>query len=103
MRRSTTRRLYFNKELGWVDFNWRVLALAMDERTPFLERVKFVAIAASNLDEFVQKRIGGLQATGGGRCAPALRRRAHTCRAVALATLQATVQIHQPHDGALGE
>ena len=53
--------LYFNKELGWVDFNWRVLALAMDERTPLLERVKFVAITASNLDEFVQKRIGGLR------------------------------------------
>ena len=54
-------RLYFNKELSWVDFNWRVLALAMDARTPLLERVKFVAITASNLDEFVQKRIGGLR------------------------------------------
>jgi len=54
-------RLYFNKELSWIDFNWRVLALAMDERTPLLERVKFVAITASNLDEFVQKRIGGLR------------------------------------------
>ncbi len=53
--------LYFNKELSWVDFNWRVLALAMDERTPLLERVKFTAITASNLDEFVQKRIGGLR------------------------------------------
>ncbi len=53
--------LYFNKELSWVDFNWRVLALAMDERTPLMERVKFVAITASNLDEFVQKRIGGLR------------------------------------------
>ena len=54
-------QLYFNKELSWVDFNWRVLALAMDERTPLLERVKFVAITASNLDEFVQKRVGGLK------------------------------------------
>ena len=53
--------LYFNKELSWIDFNWRVLALAMDERTPLLERVKFVAITASNLDEFVQKRVGGLK------------------------------------------
>ncbi len=53
--------LYFNKELSWIDFNWRVLALAMDERTPLLERVKFVAITANNLDEFVQKRIGGLK------------------------------------------
>lgn len=53
--------LYLNKELSWIDFNWRVLALAMDERTPLLERVKFVAITASNLDEFVQKRAGGLR------------------------------------------
>ncbi len=53
--------LYFNKELSWIDFNWRVLALAMDARTPLLERVKFVAITANNLDEFVQKRVGGLK------------------------------------------
>ena len=53
--------LYFNRELGWIDFNWRVLHLAMDERTPLLERARFVAITASNLDEFVQKRIGGLK------------------------------------------
>jgi len=53
--------LYFNRELGWVDFNWRVLHLAQDERTPLLERVRFLAITASNLDEFVQKRVGGLK------------------------------------------
>ncbi len=53
--------LYFNQELSWIDFNWRVLALAMDERTPLLERVRFVAIAANNLDEFTEKRIGGLK------------------------------------------
>ena len=52
--------LYLNKELGWLDFNWRVLWLAMDTRVPLLERVKFIAITASNLDEFVQKRVGGL-------------------------------------------
>ncbi len=53
--------LFFNKELSWIDFNWRVLHLAMDERVPLLERVKFVAITASNLDEFTQKRVGGLK------------------------------------------
>jgi polyphosphate kinase len=53
--------LYFNQELSWIDFNWRVLALAMDERTPLLERVRFVAITANNLDEFTEKRIGGLK------------------------------------------
>ena len=60
-RRSRRSSLYFNKELSWIDFNWRVLAQAMDERKPLLERVKFVAITASNLDEFVQKRVGGLK------------------------------------------
>jgi polyphosphate kinase len=53
--------LYFNQELSWVDFNWRVLHLALDERTPLMERVRFVAITASNLDEFIQKRVGGLK------------------------------------------
>lgn len=53
--------LYFNQELSWLDFNWRVLHLALDERTPLLERVRFLAIAAANLDEFFQKRVGGLK------------------------------------------
>ncbi len=53
--------LYFNQELGWIDFNWRVLYQALDERNPLLERVRFVAITASNLDEFIQKRVGGLK------------------------------------------
>lgn len=53
--------LYLNQELGWLDFNWRVLYQAMDSRTPLLERVRFIAIAASNLDEFIQKRVGGLK------------------------------------------
>lgn len=53
--------LYFNRELGWLDFNWRVLHQARDPRVPLLERVRFLAIAASNLDEFFQKRVGGLK------------------------------------------
>ncbi|HET6569744.1 MAG TPA: polyphosphate kinase 1 [Rhodothermales bacterium] len=53
--------LYFNRELSWLDFNWRVLYQGMDERTPLLERVRFNAIAASNLDEFFRKRVGGLK------------------------------------------
>ncbi|MGK7370334.1 MAG: polyphosphate kinase 1 [Candidatus Halalkalibacterium sp. M3_1C_030] len=53
--------LYLNRELGWLDFNWRVLYQAMDIRTPLLERVRFIAITASNLDEFIQKRVGGLK------------------------------------------
>ncbi len=53
--------LYFNQELSWIDFNWRVLNLSLDKRAPLLERVKFIAITASNLDEFIQKRVGGLK------------------------------------------
>lgn len=53
--------LYFNRELSWLDFNWRVLYQAMDERHPLLERVRFLAITSSNLDEFFRKRVGGLQ------------------------------------------
>ncbi|HYE96617.1 MAG TPA: polyphosphate kinase 1 [Rubricoccaceae bacterium] len=52
--------LYFNRELSWLDFNWRVFAQALDERTPLLERVRFLAITANNLDEFYRKRVGGL-------------------------------------------
>ncbi len=53
--------LYLNRELTWLEFNRRVLREAQDERTPLLERIKFVAIVSSNLDEFFMKRIGGLK------------------------------------------
>jgi polyphosphate kinase len=52
---------YLNRELTWLGFNERVLHEAEDARTPLLERVKFLAIVGSNLDEFVMKRIGGLK------------------------------------------
>jgi len=53
--------LYLNRELTWLAFNRRVLHEAEDERTPILERLKFLAIVGSNLDEFVMKRLGGLK------------------------------------------
>ncbi len=60
-------RLYLNRELTWLAFNRRVLAEAEDERNPVLERVKFLSIFDSNLDEFFMKRIGGLkQQVGAG-------------------------------------
>lgn len=52
---------YLNRELTWLSFNQRVLHEAEDERTPLLERLKFLAIVSGNLDEFFMKRIGGLK------------------------------------------
>jgi polyphosphate kinase len=52
---------YLNRELTWLEFNRRVLHEAVDERTPILERLKFIAIVSANIDEFIMKRIGGLK------------------------------------------
>lgn len=52
---------YFNRELSWIEFNKRVLAEALDQRNPLLERVKFLAISASNQDEFFMIRVSGIK------------------------------------------
>jgi polyphosphate kinase len=57
----TLSDVWIDRDLGWLDFNARVLAEALDERTPLLERVKFLAIFTSNLDEFFMKRMAILR------------------------------------------
>ena len=57
----------FNRDLSWLEFNSRVLHQAVDERTPLLDRVRFLGIFTSNLDEFVMKRIGWLKRAAEGK------------------------------------
>ena len=57
---SDNPRLFLNRHLSWMQFNQRVLDEALDTHNPVLERVKFLAITASNLDEFVEVRVAGI-------------------------------------------
>ncbi len=58
---APVERSYLNRELSWIEFNRRVLDEARDPRNPLLERVKFLAIFASNLDEFFMIRVSGIK------------------------------------------
>ena len=56
-------KYYFNRELSWLEFNYRVLHEALDKRTLLLERIKFTAIFSSNLNEFLMIRMSQRQLT----------------------------------------
>jgi polyphosphate kinase len=66
-RRELIQSAWFDRDLGWLEFNRRVLHEAQDERTPLLERLKFLAIFSSNLDEFFMKRISVLRENTGDK------------------------------------
>src|SRR5512136_2723791 len=61
LRARMLQEAWFDRDLSWMEFNRRVLTQALDERTPLLERLKFLAIFTTNLDEFFMKRVGAMR------------------------------------------
>ncbi|MEB3100534.1 RNA degradosome polyphosphate kinase [Ferviditalea candida] len=60
-RHHVPKSIYINRDLSWIEFNYRVMEEARDLKTPLLERVKFLSIVSSNLDEFMSVRVAGVK------------------------------------------
>src|SRR6476659_11067223 len=88
---EVTSDRYLNREMSWLDFNARVLALAEDDTTPLLERVKFLAIFSQNLDEFFQVRVAGLK----DQIAVGVRSRSPDGRTAAEQLLEVTARVRE--------
>ena len=89
---------YLNRELSWLEFNQRVLDEAHDPNIPLLERLKFLAITSSNLDEFFMVRVGGLhllQASGNTTSDPSGMTAKETLNAISLRAHHMMVEQYQ--------
>src|SRR5262245_58143360 len=89
---------FLNRELSWLEFNNRVLGEALDESVPLLERVKFLAIFSSNLDEFLMVRVARLKwriATGDSEVGPDRLTPGETLKAMATRVHQLVEEQHR--------
>ncbi|WP_333686808.1 polyphosphate kinase 1 [Methylococcus capsulatus] len=103
---ATAAEHFFDRELSWLEFNDRVLQEALDARTPLVERLKFVAIFSSNLDEFFMVRISGLierERAGAAGSAPAGMAPSQQLDAIRTHLARQTALQHRLFDGELRE
>ena len=96
-----SHNLYFNRELSWLEFNDRVLRQGLADDLPLLERIKFLAIVSSNLDEFFLVRVAGLMQRPGERRSPSRSCRHDAGRAVAAVGQHVHRMVQEQQQGVL--